>query len=128
MKTVKLLVGTSKGLFVLRATAARRSWQLEGPHLAGRAIYSVAHDGRGQRQRVWAGAASMHWGAVLVSTDDWGRTWDEPQEANVKFPADTGLALKQIWQIEPGLDSEPGTLYCGVDPAALFRTTDGGKS
>ncbi len=128
MKTVKLLVGTSKGLFVLRATAARRSWQLEGPHLAGRAIYSVAHDGRGQRQRVWAGAASMHWGAVLVSTDDWGRTWDEPQEANVKFPADTGLALKQIWQIEPGLEDEPDTLYCGVDPAALFRTTDGGKT
>jgi photosystem II stability/assembly factor-like uncharacterized protein len=128
MKTVKLLVGTSKGLFVLRATAARRSWQLEGPHLAGRAIYSVAHDGRGQRQRVWAGAASMHWGAVLVSTDDWGRTWDEPQEANVKFPADTGLALKQIWQIAPGLEDEPDTLYCGVDPAALFRTTDGGKT
>jgi hypothetical protein len=58
---------------------------------------------------------------VLVPTDDWGRTWDEPQEANVKFPADTGLALKQIWQIAPGLDDEPDTLYCGVDPAALFR-------
>jgi photosystem II stability/assembly factor-like uncharacterized protein len=70
----------------------------------------------------------MHWGAVLVATDDWGRTWDEPQEANVKFPADSGLELKQIWQIAPGRADEPGTLYCGVEPAALFRSTDGGKT
>ena len=128
MKTVRLLVGTAKGVFFLRAPAARTAWQVEGPHLPGRAIYSLAHDGREGRQRVWAGAASMHWGAVLVPTDDWGRTWDEPQEANVKFPVDTGLALKQIWQIAPGLDSEPDTLYCGVDPAALFRSTDTGKT
>ncbi len=128
MKSVRLLVGTTKGVFFLRAPAARTAWQVEGPHLAGRAIYSLAHDGRAGRQRVWAGAASMHWGAVLVPTDDWGRTWDEPPEANVKFPADSGLALKQIWQIEPGPDDEPDTLHCGVDPAALFRTSDGGKS
>jgi len=128
MKTVRLLVGTTKGVFFLRASAARTAWEVEGPHLAGRAIYSLAHDGRAGRQRVWAGAASMHWGAVLVPTDDWGRTWDEPQEANVKFPADSGLALKQIWQIAPGRADEPDTLHCGVDPAALFRTSDGGKT
>ena len=128
MKTVRLLVGTVKGVFFLRAPAARTAWQVEGPHLRGRAIYSVAHDGRGQRQRVWAGAASMHWGAVLVSTDDWGRTWDEPQEANVKFPADRGLALKQIWQIAPGRGEEPDTLYCGVQPSALFESRDAGKT
>jgi hypothetical protein len=70
----------------------------------------------------------MHWGAVLVSSDDWGRSWDEPQEANVKFPAESGLALRQIWQIAPGLEDEPDTLYCGVEPACLFRSTDAGKS
>lgn len=128
MKTVRLLVGTTKGVFFLRASAARAAWQIEGPHLPGRAIYSLAHDGRDGRQRVWAGAASMHWGAVLVPTDDWGRTWQEPEEANVKFPAGSGLALKQIWQISLGPDDEPGTLYCGVDPAALFRSTDAGAS
>jgi len=65
---------------------------------------------------------------VLVSTDDWGRTWTEPPEANVKFPVESGLALKQIWQITPGRADEPDTLYCGVEPAALFRSTDGGKA
>ncbi|MBI2490961.1 MAG: exo-alpha-sialidase, partial [Candidatus Rokubacteria bacterium] len=61
-------------------------------------------------------------------TDDWGRTWTEPAEANVKFPADSGLAPKQIWQIQPGRADEPDTLYCGVEPAALFRSGDGGQT
>jgi len=56
MKTVRLLVGTTKGVFFLRAPAARTAWQVEGPHLPGRAIYSLAYDGREGRQRVWAGA------------------------------------------------------------------------
>ena len=128
MSTVRILVGTTKGVFFLRSSAARKSWQLEGPYLPGRAIYSLAHDDRGERPRVWAGAASMHWGAVMVSSDDWGQSWDEPVEANIKFPAESGLALKQIWQITPGGADEPGTLYCGVEPAALFRSTDGGKT
>jgi len=124
---VVLLVGTLKGAFFLRAPATRTAWAVEGPYLPGRAVYALAHDGREGRQRIWASTASMHWGAVLVSTDDWGRTWTEPPEANVKFPVESGLALKQIWQITPGRADEPDTLYCGVEPAALFRSTDGGK-
>jgi len=71
---VVLLVGTLKGAFFLRAPATRTAWAVEGPYLPGRAVYALAHDGREGRQRIWASAASMHWGAVLVSTDDWGRT------------------------------------------------------
>jgi hypothetical protein len=44
----------------------------------------------------------------------------------VKFPEGTGAALKQIWQIVPGREAEPGTLYCGVEPAALFVSNDAG--
>lgn len=125
---VILLVGTLKGAFVLRAAAARAGWRVWGPYLPGRSIYALAYDGRAGRRRVWAGAASMHWGAVLVSSDDWGRTWNEPTEANVKFPGESGLALKQIWQIVPGGADEPGALFCGVEPAALFRSTDAGAT
>jgi len=125
---VVLLVGTLKGVFVLRASPARASWRLLGPYLPGRAIYALASDGRDGRHRVWAGASSMHWGAVLVPSDDWGRTWNEPAEGNVKFPGDSGLALKQIWQIVPGRAEEPNVLFCGVEPAALFRSTDAGAT
>src|SRR5947208_1131227 len=125
---VVLLVGTVKGAFLLRAPATRATWEVGGPYLAGRAVYALTHDSRAGRRRIWASATSMHWGAVLVSTDDWGRTWTEPEEANVKFPAESGLALKQIWQVVPGRAAEPDTLYCGVEPAALFRSTDGGQT
>jgi len=34
--------------------------------------------------------------------------------------------LNNIWQICPGRESEPHTLYCGVEPAALFSSQDDG--
>jgi len=37
-------------------------------------------------------------------------------------------ALKQIWQIVLGHQDEPDTLYCGVEPAALFKSTNAGES
>ena len=125
---VVLLVGTTKGLFLFRGALARRRWEVGGPHHAGRAVYSVALDTRAGRQRLWAGVSSMHWGAVIVRSDDWGRIWHEPAEANVRFPADSGLSLKQIWQIAPGRAEEPDRLFAGVEPAALFESTDAGTT
>jgi photosystem II stability/assembly factor-like uncharacterized protein len=125
---VVLLVGTMKGAFVLRADARRRSWEVGGPYFPGSAVYALAYDARGGRQRLWAGPHSMHWGGMLRSTDDFGRTWTNPVVANVKFPEGAGAALKQIWQIVPGREAEPDTLYCGVEPAAVFVSRDAGES
>jgi photosystem II stability/assembly factor-like uncharacterized protein len=35
--------------------------------------------------------------------------------------------FKRVWHLEPSLN-DPGTVYAGVEDAALFRTTDGGKT
>jgi photosystem II stability/assembly factor-like uncharacterized protein len=70
----------------------------------------------------------MHWGGLLRSSDDFGRTWTNPEEANVKFPEGAGVALKQIWQIAPGRETEADTLYCGVEPAAVFVSRDAGAA
>ncbi|HUP47641.1 MAG TPA: sialidase family protein [Thermoanaerobaculia bacterium] len=123
-----LLVGTMKGLFVLRANGTRKKWDVGGPYFPGSAVYAAALDGRAGRQRLWAAPQSMHWGGLLRWSDDFGRTWTNPEEANVKFPERTGAALRQIWQIVPGRESEPGVLYCGVEPAALFVSRDAGES
>jgi photosystem II stability/assembly factor-like uncharacterized protein len=88
----------------------------------------MAYDGRGGRHRIWAGPQSMHWGALLRSSDDFGDSWTDPEVANVKFPESAEAALKNIWQITPGRDTERNTLYCGVEPAALFKSADAGKS
>jgi len=35
--------------------------------------------------------------------------------------------FKRVWHLEPSL-ADPNTVYAGVEDAALFRTTDGGRS
>jgi photosystem II stability/assembly factor-like uncharacterized protein len=125
---VLLLVGTMKGAFVLRADKKRKKWEMGGPYFPGSAVYALAYDNRAGRQRIWAGPQSMHWGALVRSSDDFGQSWTNPEEANVKFPEGTGAALTRIWQIEPGRESEADALYCGVEPAALFVSRDAGET
>ena len=123
-----LMVGTTKGLFLLRPNAQRSRWDVAGPYFHGHAIYALAFDGRAGRRRLWASTNSMIWGAFLRSSDDFGRTWTNPQESNIKFPADSGTSLKNIWQIQLGRDDQPDLLYCGVEPAALFKSHDAGET
>jgi photosystem II stability/assembly factor-like uncharacterized protein len=70
----------------------------------------------------------MHWGPTLRISDDLGATWSSPERQAVRFPEDSGRALAQIWQIAAGRASEPNVLYCGVEPAALFESRDGGET
>ena len=123
-----LLAGTMKGAFILCADAQRRHWTIGGPYFPGSAVYAMAYDARDGRHRIWAGPNSMHWGGLLRSSDDFGHTWTNPEEANIKFPEATGATLKQIWQIAPGRQNEADTLYCGVEPAAVFESRDAGDT
>jgi photosystem II stability/assembly factor-like uncharacterized protein len=123
-----LLVGTMKGAFVLRADESRENWDIGGPYFPGRAIYAFAYDNRKGRNRLWTAVNSSYWGSYLSSSDDFGHTWTEPETYGVKFPSDADAAVKQIWQIVPGNADEPDTLYAGVEPAALFRSDDAGKT
>jgi photosystem II stability/assembly factor-like uncharacterized protein len=125
---VLVLVGTNKGAFLFRSDESRKAWKVDGPHFRGESVYAVAYDGRGDRRRVLAATRSFHWGSVIRSSDDFGKTWTAPDRQNVRFPAESGQSLVQIWQITPGPASEPGVLYCGVEPAALFRSSDGGDT
>jgi hypothetical protein len=144
---VMLLAGTMKGAFILRSDKQRQQWEVGGPYFPGRAIYAMLYDDRKGRHRLWAAVNSSYWGSYLSSSDDFGKTWTEPEEYGVKFPqndaapaatmqdanpaanaAADDTALKQIWQIALGHPDEPDTLYCGVEPAALFKSTDAGTS
>ncbi len=125
---VVLLVGTMKGAFLFRSDASRKEWRVEGPYFKGEAVYAMAFDGRGGRHRTLAATKSWHWGAVIHSSDDLGATWTAPDRQNVRFPESAGQALENIWQIRPGRESEPDVLYAGVEPAALFRSEDGGDT
>ena len=125
---VMILAGTMKGAFVLRSDSSRQDWEVGGPYFPGRAIYALTYDDRNGRKRLWAAVNSSYWGSYLSSSDDFGKTWTEPEAYGVKFPEGTDNAVKQIWQIALGHPDEPDTLYCGVEPAALFKSTDAGET
>jgi hypothetical protein len=125
---VIVLVGTMKGAFVLRSNAARKKWDVGGPYSIGSPVYAMAFDQRQGRHRMWWAQQSFRWGTVLCSSDDYGKTISEPEAYSVKFPPESKLTLKNIWQITPGRVDDPDKLYCGVEPAALFESHDAGKS
>src|ERR1700730_16987256 len=125
---VLLLVGTMKGLFLLRSSPSRVRWEATGPFFPGTSVYGAAWDGRAGRHRIWAGPSSMHFGAELCSTDDFGGHWERPATPLVRFPEKAGATLVNIWQITPGRDDDPDSLYCGVEPSALFESRDAGRS
>src|SRR5215510_9489746 len=122
---VLLLIGTTKGAFILRSNLQRRHWELGGPYFHGHNVYALAYDGRDGRQRLWA-STQNYWGTFLRSSDDFGRSWTNPQQAPIRFPPETGTSLKNVWQITLGPPDQPDVLYCGVEPAALFESRDAG--
>jgi len=122
-----LLVGTTKGAFILRSNAHRSRWEVGGPYFHGHNVYAMAFDDRAGLHRIWASTQS-YWGTMLRSSDDFGKSWTNPQQAPIRFPSDTGISLKNIWQIALGRPEEPNVLFCGVEPAALFESRDSGET
>ena len=120
-----LMVGTAKGLFLLRNDNGGK-WSLDGPHFAGRAVYSAFFDQRKGRNEMWAAPTSWHFGAELCKSTDMGKTWDAPEKMRIKMPKPTKKSLENIWQIASGADAD--TLYVGVAPAALFESHDRGET
>lgn len=120
-----LMVGTMKGLFL--ASPVDGSWTLADPAFKGHTVYAATLDQRNGRRRLWAAASSPFWGTHLCWSDDMGATWTIPEEALVKFPEEANASLNQIWQIVAP-ENDPDVLYCGVEPAALFKSEDAGET
>ena len=125
---VVVLVGTSKGLFTLAAGPGRGDWQMAGPWFRGEEIYSAALDCRNGRTRLLVGATSSHWGPSVYRSDDLGASWVEPEPQTLAFPENTGAAVARVWQLQLAGDAQLDVVYAGVEPAALFRSDDGGES
>ncbi|GAB1642691.1 WD40/YVTN/BNR-like repeat-containing protein [Krasilnikovia sp. MM14-A1259] len=125
--TTMLAIGTLKGLF-LATSDDRRRWRVGPAHFFGQAIYAVSIDRRPATARLLVGVDNSHFGPSVVISDDLGETWQEPDTAPLAFPADTEVAVERIWQIAPAGPAEPGVVYAGTQPSALFRSTDGGQT
>lgn len=123
-----VLIGTAKGAFTLRSSGGRAHFDLSGPELKGEEVYATCIDTRPAAPRLFAGSFSMHWGPTVRRSDDLGASWTEEEHAALAFPDDTDAALARVWQLTPGPKDEPEVVYAGVEPAALFRSEDGGST
>ncbi len=124
-----LMVGTAKGAFLFLSDAGRTRFTMSGPHCPGQSVWSAAFIGNGSAAaRILAGNKSEHWGAMVTHSDDFGATWTEPAEGNIKFPSGSGVCLNSIWTLESGTSLGPDVVLAGVDPAALFRSDDRGET
>ncbi|CAL9619499.1 hypothetical protein SUDANB95_05780 [Actinosynnema sp. ALI-1.44] len=116
-----LAIGTRKGLW-LATSPDRTSWEVRGPLLPMTEVYAVAIGPRGPR--LLAGTTSSHFGPTVMTSDDLGETWQEPDHAPIAFPEDG--ALERVWQL--ALTPDPDVVYAGTQPSALFRSEDGGRT
>jgi photosystem II stability/assembly factor-like uncharacterized protein len=136
MSSVRVLVGTRKGAFVLTSDEGRRKWEVEGPHFAGWEIYHLKAS-PANPDRLYASQSSGWFGQVLQRSDDGGKTWDAVGN-DFQYEGTAGThkwydgsphpwVFARVWHLEPSL-TDPDLVYAGVEDAALFRSADGGKS
>lgn len=117
----ELLVGTKKGLFVLRGPRGG-GMEVAARHFPGQVVEYASRDPR--TGRTFASVTHGQFGPHLYFRDAPEEEWRQAE--GPAFPEDTGASVTRTWVVEPGV--EDGELWAGVAPAALFRSTDGGES
>jgi photosystem II stability/assembly factor-like uncharacterized protein len=157
MTRVRVLVGTRKGAFILTSDGKRQKWDVAGPLFAGWEMYHLKGS-PSDPNRLFASQSSGWFGQVIQRSDDGGKTWHAPGGGVTTGPggmpagesnkfvydasAENGKPLtthqwydgtqhpwefKRVWHLEPS-HTDPDTVYAGVEDAALFRSSDGGRS
>ena len=116
----ELLVGTKKGLVVLRGERGG-AMDVAGRAFPGDVVEFAMRDRR--TGRYLASVTSGHFGPRVHWTDDPLGEWND---AKLAFPEDTGARLERVWIITTG--EADGTLWAGADPAALFKSADNGET
>ena len=136
MSKVRVLAGTRKGAFILESDGKRKKWEVLGPHFAGWEIYHLKGS-PADPNRLYASQSSGWFGQQIQRSNDGGETW-EPVGNKFAYDGTPGThqwydgtphpwEFKRVWHLEPSL-TDPDMVYAGVEDAALFCTTDGGKN
>ncbi|PWE29266.1 glycoside hydrolase [Maritimibacter sp. 55A14] len=140
-ETFTVLVGTTKGAFLLEGTPARDGWSISGPHCDGWPVNHVKADPI--TGHIWAGGGNEFLGAGVWRSTDGGMTWElsklskgqidewaaaDPETARLLnwTPVETAFdgEVSAIWSLLPA----HGMLYAGGKPGMLFASADGGRT
>jgi photosystem II stability/assembly factor-like uncharacterized protein len=77
MSTVRVLVGTKKGAFILKSDGRRKNWDVNGPLFGGWEIYHLKGSSLDPR-RLFASQTSGWFGQIIQRSDDGGKMWYQP--------------------------------------------------
>jgi photosystem II stability/assembly factor-like uncharacterized protein len=121
-RATTLLVGTDKGLFVVRRGAG--GWRIEGPQLAGSSVLQVVQSPDRPRE-LHAAVRHNVWGAHLYRSADGGDSWTSLDAVPHHPPGRHATALKAVWGLAWTSDNR---LLAGIDPAGLFVSDDRGAT
>jgi len=77
MSSIRLLVGTRKGAFILTSDGKRTQWDVSGPHFAGWEMYHLKGSPV-EPDRLYASQTSSWFGQIIQRSDDGGNTWHQP--------------------------------------------------
>lgn len=136
MSSVRVLVGTRKGAFIMTADGKRDKWQVSGPHFGGLEIFHLKGSPVNPN-RIYASQSSDWFGQVIHRSDDGGRTWTTagneflydgvPGTHQFYDGTPHPWEFRRVWHLEPS-PADPDVVYAGVEDAALFRSADGGQT
>lgn len=122
MTRVLLLVGTPKGAFILESDAARTDWSIRGPLCEGWPIHDLVVEPASGA--ILAAGGSPWYGPAVWRSDDLGATWSHSSDG-LTYGDAADEAMKTVWSLAVAPD---GAILAGVEPAGLFRSTDGGAT
>ena len=142
-KRVLVLIGTKKGTFIAESDTARKSWKLRGPLCSATVSFDdftfplplvtldVNYDPQTQTLFSATGGAGgngnfegqMKRPAAIWRSADFGETWTESTEGLTY--GEGGPDILKVWNVQP---TPHGVIYAGVEPAGLFKSTDGGAT
>jgi photosystem II stability/assembly factor-like uncharacterized protein len=138
---ITILVGTTKGAFLISGGTNRDGWNVTGPHCDGWPINHIV--GEPTSGTIWAGGGGDWHGAGVWRSEDGGASWqvtrltrgtmdqwaaNDPDFARMIGWTEQALPFgdefAQIWS----LCHAHGRLYAGTKPASLLRSVDDGRT
>lgn len=143
---VMVFVGTRKGGFIFTSDEDRKKWSRSDVLFKG---WNVMHMNMDPRDgRLHSAVNHFVFGPTTQYSDDLGETWTQATSVPaITRPSKSGHPsgtveeafsggpkpdlqeeVIKVWNVTPGRVDEAGVLYAGVQPAALFKSTDRGET
>ena len=123
-----LHVASRKGLFSFERNGS--DWKAAGPPaFLGEPVSAVLTDPRDGA--IYAALRLGHFGVKLHRSGDGGRTWkalQSPAFPALETPDETAPSVDTIWTLAAGGADQPGLIWAGIAPSAVFLSRDRGES